>query len=626
LTRHGIVVINAAFPKDGLDFSDMKAASFHPDSLGTLCGLFRARVAASPDQVAYRQFDGARGTWVSTTWVQLAAQVARWQAALVKEGLVPGDRVAVMLKNCIEWVIFDQAALGLGLVTVPLYLDDRPDSAAYILNHSGAKLLLVEGKFQHKKLAEITASAPALLHIVSLAAPENGLVNWSTRFVVADDWLAAATDTQVPERYPSADLLVSIVYTSGTTGRPKGVMLTHENLLWNAWYASQCADFGPHEVFLSFLPLSHTLERTGGYYLPMLIGAEVAFARSIAQLAQDLQNIRPTVLVSVPRIYERVYGRIQDSLEKKGIFARMLFKLAVQVGWRRFEFGQGRAGWHPELLLWPLLHSLVARSVSEKLGGRLKMAISGGAALSPDIARVFIGLGVPIFQGYGLTETSPVVCVNRPDSNVPSGIGQPMPGIEVKIGDNDELLTRSRCVMRGYWQDEAATRAMIDAEGWLHTGDKATVDANGHYAIVGRIKDIIVLNNGEKVPPTDMETAILLDPLFDQVMVVGEGRPYLAALTVLNEAHWQAFAESLHVDPKHPTTLRDPKVVKVLIRRVAHHLRHFPGYAQIRRMHLELKPWTVDDGLLTPTLKVKRNLVLDRYRAAVEAMYADFAR
>ena len=604
----------------------MAAAPLHPDTLGTLCGLFRARVAATPDQVAYRQFDETRDAWVSFTWAQVAAEVARWQAALVKEGLVPGDRVAVMLKNSVEWVIFDQAALALGLVKVPLYLDDRPESAAYILNHSGAKLLLVEGKFQHKKLAEIAGSANTLQHIVSLIAPENGLVNWSTRFVVATDWLAAATGTPVPERHLTSDLLASIVYTSGTTGRPKGVMLTHENLLLNVFYASQCADFDPHEVFLSFLPMSHTLERTGGYYLPMLVGAEVAYARSIAQLAQDLQAIRPTVLISVPRIYERVYSRIQDSLEKKGRLATLVFKLAVRVGWRRFEHSQGRARWSPELLLWPLLDRRVAGNVTEKLGGRLRLAISGGAALSPEIARVFIGLGVPIIQGYGLTETSPVVCVNRPESNIPSSIGLPLPGVEVKIGANDELLTRSRCIMRGYWQDEAATRAMIDSEGWLHSGDQATVDAWGHYHITGRIKDIIVLNNGEKVPPTDMESAILLDPLFEQVMVIGEGKPYLAALTVLNEERWQEFAAHLHVDPRHPGTLRDPKVMKALTQRVAHHLRHFPGYAQIRRLHPELQPWTVDDGLLTPTLKVKRDQVLDRYRAVVEAMYADFAR
>ena len=594
--------------------------------LGTLCGLFRARVAATPDQVAYRQFDEKTGSWVSFTWAQVASEVARWQAALVKEGLLPGDRVAVMLKNCVEWVIFDQAALGLGLVTVPLYLDDRPDSAAYILDHSDTKLLLIEGKFQHKKLAEIAGTAHSLQRIVSLVAPENGLSDWSTRFAVAADWLAAAADTPIPERHLTPDLLASIVYTSGTTGRPKGVMLTHENMLWNAWYASQCADFGAHEVFLSFLPLSHTLERTGGYYLPMLTGAEVAYARSIAQLAQDLQDIRPTVLISVPRIYERVYRRIQDNLEKKGVLARLLFKLAVKVGWRRFEVEQGRARWHPELLLWPLLDKLVAGNVTQKLGGRLRLAISGGAALSPEIAHVFIGLGVPIYQGYGLTESSPVVTSNRPDSNVPSSIGQPLPGVEVKIGDNDELLTRSRCVMRGYWKNEEATRAMIDAEGWLHSGDKVSVDANDHYAIVGRIKDIIVLNNGEKVPPSEMEAAIQLDTLFEQAMIVGEGKPYLAALIVLNEEHWNSFAAHRHLDPAQPATLRDPKVVKALTKHVAHQLKHFPGYAQIRRLHLDLRPWTLEDGLLTPTLKIKRDLIVDRYREAIDALYADSVR
>jgi len=596
-----------------------------PDTLATLCGLFRARVAASSDRVAYRQFDEAAGCWVAYTWAQVAAEVVRWQAALVKEGLVPGDRVALMLKNCVEWVIFDQAALGLGLVTVPLYLDDRPDNAAYILNHADARLLLVEGKFQHKSLAEIAGPVASLQRIVCLAAPENGTDGSNLHPVVAADWLAAAANTPVPACLLDADQLASIVYTSGTTGRPKGVMLTHANMLWNAYAASQLADFGEHAVFLSFLPLSHTLERTGGYYLPMLLGAEVAYARSIAQLAKDLEEIRPTALISVPRIYERVYGRIQDGLAKKSRLARMLFDLAVRVGWRRFERAQGRAGWHPELLLWPLLDKLVARTVTDKLGGRLTVAVSGGAALTPDIARVFIGLGVPLYQGYGLTETSPVVCVNRPASNVPASIGQPLPGVEVKIGDNDELLTRSRCVMRGYWKDDAATRAMIDADGWLHSGDKARVDADGHYTIIGRIKDIIVLSNGEKVPPTEMESAILLDPLFEQVMLVGEGKPYLAALTVLNETHWQTFAASLDIDPHQPAALTHPKVLRALTRRVAEHLKHFPGYAQIRRLHPELTPWTVDNGLLTPTLKIKRSLILERYRAVIDAMYAGFA-
>ena len=604
----------------------MTVAPFDPDTLDTLCDLFRARVEASSDKVAYRQFDETADSWITYTWTQLAAEVTRWQRALVNEGLVPGDRVAIMLKNSVEWVVFDQAALGLGLVTVPLYLDDRPENAAYILNHAGAKLLLVEGKFQHRKLAEITGTATALQHVISLTPPDNALANWSTRFVVAADWLQAAEQTELPERHPQADWLASIVYTSGTTGRPKGVMLSHENILTNALAAARFADFGPAPVFLSFLPLSHMFERTAGYYLPMLLDAEVAYARSIAQLANDLTVIRPTVLISVPRIYERVYGRILDGLSKKSGLAQALFRLAVRVGWRRFEWSQGRAAWHPELALWPLLEKLVARTVTQKLGGRLNLAISGGAALSPEIARTFIGLGVPIYQGYGLTETSPVVCCNRPGENQPASIGKPLPGIEVAIGENDELLTRSRCVMRGYWQNDQATRDMIDADGWVHTGDKVRVDAEGFYTIVGRIKDIIVLSNGEKVPPADMEAAILLDPLFDQIMIVGEGRPYLAALAVLNDEHWRSFAATMHVDADEPASLADPRVVKSLTQRVAHHLRHFPGYAQVRRLHLDLTPWTVDEGLLTPTLKLKRKEVLDRYRVAVDTLYMDHTR
>jgi long-chain acyl-CoA synthetase len=603
----------------------MPSPRLTPEDAGTLDGLFRARVAATPDKVAYRQFDAAKEAWVAKTWREMATEVRRWQAALAREDLAPGDRVAVMLKNCIEWVVFDQAALGLGLVTVPLYLDDRPDNAAYIIDHAEAKLLLVEGKFQSRKAAEIAATTTSLQRIVSLHPLEGELASIDPRFRVADAWLADAAQTPVPERHLPADWLASIVYTSGTTGRPKGVMLSHENMLWNAYYASQCVEFDADEVFLSFLPLSHTLERTAGYYMAMLIGAEVAYARSIAQLAQDLQTIRPTALISVPRIYERVYARIQEGLAKKGAAAQQLFALAVDVGWHRFEHSQGRAPWHPKLLLWPMLDRLVARPVRDRLGGRLKFAVSGGAALSPDIARVFVGLGVPLYQGYGLTETSPVVTFNRPHSNIPSSIGQPIPGVEVKIGDNDELLTRSRCVMRGYWKDEAATRAMIDEAGWLHTGDKARVDDTGHYTIVGRIKDIIVLSNGEKVPPADMESALLLDPLFEQVMIVGEGKPYLAALAVLNEAQWQAFAASLDVDPHAPAALTHPKVVKALTQRAAKRLRHFPGYAQVRRLYPTLAPWTVDEGLLTPTLKVKRNKVFERYRHAVEALYADFA-
>ncbi len=602
----------------------MPESPINPDRAQTLSGLFRARAAATPDKPAYRQYDAASESWKSFSWREIAHEVARWQAALAQEALAPGDRVAVMLKNCAEWVIFDQAALGLGLVTVPLYLDDRPDNAAWIIDNAGARLLLVEGRFQHRKVAEIVATSKSLQRVVSLLPPER-LADWSPKFVLAADWLKAAAGAEVRERRIDADMLASIVYTSGTTGRPKGVMLTHENMLWNAWYASRCADFGADEVFLSFLPLSHTLERTGGYYLPMLAGCEVAFARSINLLAQDLLSIRPTVLVSVPRIYERVHARIQDALAKKGPAAQALFALAVDVGWSRFEHAQGRAPWHPRLLLWPPLKKLVADGVTQKLGGRLKYAISGGAALPPRIARVFISLGVPLLQGYGLTEASPVVTVNRPESNIPESIGLPLPGMEMKIGEHDELLTRSRCVMRGYWDNPEATAAAIDGAGWLHSGDQVRVDDRGHYHIIGRIKDIIVLNNGEKVPPGDMESAITLDPLFGQVMLVGEGKPFLAALAVLDEEHWQSWCAEQNLDASRAETLRDSQVHKKLLARLAGRLRDFPGYAQVRRAHFTLEPWTVENGYLTPTMKTRRNRIAERHAQEIEAMFRNLA-
>jgi long-chain acyl-CoA synthetase len=602
----------------------MPDATIAPERAQTLTGLFRERVAATPDRPAYRQYDAATESWKSFSWREIAHEVARWQAALTQEGLAPGDRVAVMLKNCVEWVIFDQAALGLGLVTVPLYLDDRPDSAAWIIDNAGARLLLVEGRFQHRKVAEIVAVSKSLERVVSLLPPEQ-LADWNPKFVLAADWLKAAEGTRVREVQLDADMLASIVYTSGTTGRPKGVMLTHGNMLWNACYSSRCVALDADEVFLSFLPLSHTLERTGGYYLPMVAGCEVVYARSINHLAQDLLNIRPTVLISVPRIYERVYARIQDTLGKKGKAAQFLFRLAVDTGWRRFERAQGRASWHPALLLWPLLKRLVAEGVTQKLGGRLKYAISGGAALPPEIARLFISLGVPLLQGYGLTEASPVVAVNRPDSNIPESIGQPLPGVEIRIGENDELLTRSRCVMRGYWGNAEATAAILDGAGWLHTGDQARVDARGHYYITGRIKDIIVLNNGEKVPPGDMESAIALDPLFEQVMIVGEGKPFLAVLAALNHDHWLAFCAAQRLDAGRADLLRDSRVHKLLLSRLAARLADFPGYAQVRRAYFTLEPWTVEDGLLTPTMKMKRAKISERFEKELNALFQNLS-
>lgn len=585
---------------------------------GTLGGLFRARVARSADRVAYRYFDEGNGEWRDTTWRQMAAEVGRWQSAMEKEGLQAGDRVAVMMRNCREWVMFDQAALALGLVTVPIYADDRGGNVAYILHDAGAKLLLISGTEEWERIADVRQEMLGVKRIVTVRGL--GIPLPDDRLKTLNEWLPQEA-SEVRDSKANPNELATIVYTSGTTGFPKGVMLSHNNILTNAYAGTQLIDLDESDMLLSFLPLSHTLERTAGYYFPMMMGAAVAYARSIPLLGEDLQTIRPTALISVPRIYERVYAKIMAGLEEKGGLAKKLFFAAVNVGWARFLNEQGRTGWTPKLLAWPLLKALVAGKITEKLGGRLKVAVSGGAPLTPEIARTFLGLGVPILQGYGLTESSPVIAANRIDDNVPESVGTVVIDVEAKVGENDELLARGPNIMLGYWNNPEATKQVISEDGWLRTGDKARIDEGGHIYITGRIKEIIVLSNGEKVSPADMEMAIAMDPLIEQVMIIGEQRPYLSALCVLDQERWREFAKEQGLNADDPSLLDSEAVHQAVLARIAEQVRMFPGYAQVRRIHLSLEPWTVDNGLLTPTLKLKRAKVIEKLASPVGELY-----
>ena len=594
-----------------------------PQRAGTLAGLFRVRVKRSPKEVAYRHFDRRTKTWRDVGWEAMANIIGRWQAALQKEELHPGDRIGLMLPNGLEWIICDQAALGLGLVTVPLYTNDRPENVAYIVREAGIKVLLVEGQRQWKALQQASDGLPSVRRIVCVNTLKQDLPA-DPRLLELSSWIKKL-DGRLQTIDASTDDLATIVYTSGTTGRPKGVMLSHNNILQNAYAAASCGVFTPQDVFLSFLPLSHALERTAGYYMSVMVGAQTAFARSVQQLGEDLRNVRPTVLISVPRIYEMVYARVKMGLERKSALTHHLLDWTLNLGWQRFQYQQGRATWGVALMICPLLNRLLASKIVGVLGGRLKFAICGGAALPPDVGRFFISLGVPLFQGYGMTEASPVVSVNRPHDNIPESIGLPLPGVDVKLGPNDELLTRSSSVMLGYWNNEQATRDCVDEDGWLHTGDQARIDAQGHIFITGRLKDIIVLANGEKVPPADMEMAIGADPLFSQTMVVGEAKPYLVALTVLDSAHWRSLAEGLALDPDADASLRNKQAVRAVLARIANQLQEFPGYAQIRRVSLNLQPWTVEEGLLTPTQKIKRAQILTRFAEEVKQMYTGHA-
>ena len=584
----------------------------------TLDGLFHERVRRSRDKLAYRHFDDQRCEWQEFTWGEMEHEIARWQAAMTHEGLQPGDRVALMLKNCPQWVVFDQAALGLGLVSVPLYVADRPENVAHVLQDSGAKLLLIDNATHWHPLHEACTGIDTLRRIVTLRTPPEGDNDERLRGV--DEWLP---DTHEGFRHLLDDpaRLATIVYTSGTTGKSKGVMLSHHNLISNAAGSLRCFDVYPGDTFLSFLPLSHCLERTAGYFVPVMAGATVAYARSVQQLQEDLALVRPTVLITVPRIFERIQAGIRSKLDKGPASTRKLFEMAVAVGNRHFEHVQGRASWHPKLLLWPLLKKLVADKLTARLGGRLRVAISGGAALAMDNARTFIGLGLPILQGYGLSETSPVISVNRIEDNLPSSVGQPVPNLEVRLGEHNALEVRGPSVMMGYWNNETATRAMITDDGWLNTGDVASIDAQGRIAITGRIKEIIVLSNGEKVPPNDMEAAILADPLFEQVMVVGEGKAYLGLLAVVNRERWVAAMHERGLPADWPESLHASQSKAYALQRVTQQIQAFPGYARIRRVALLAEPWTPDNGLQTPTLKVKRAKVLERYHKDFAGLY-----
>ncbi len=588
----------------------------------TLDGLFRERAYVSPKIMAYRDYDESKGEWRSYTWEQMKQAIARWQAALSMEALDRGDRVGIMLKNCPEWVMFEQAALGLGLVVVPFYTEDRAANVAYMLSDATVKLLLLENSGQWQELSVACQNNNDLKRVVIINPADNtdGYLSREDRAVLLSNWLPVKAD-EVRHVNNDPHSLATIIYTSGTTGHPKGVMLSHHNILTNAYSCLQVIPVTQKDLLLSFLPLSHTFERTSGYYAPMMAGATIVYARSIQQLQEDLLTIRPTVLISVPRIYERVDAGIRAKLADGPKFGEWLFNFAVAVGYSRFEYQQGRGSWRLTHLFWPLLKKLVADKVMQKLGGRLRLALSGGAALSAEVSRIFIGLGLPVLQGYGMTESSPVVCANRQENNLPASVGPVIPGVEVKLGENDALLIRGANVMLGYWNNPDATRSVLSADGWLNSGDIASIDEQGRVTITGRLKEIIVLSTGEKVPPADMEVAIMRDPLFEQVILIGEGRSFLSVLVILDSDKWKKIAIQHKLDPDLYNQINQQKTEEILLGKISKQTREFPGYARIRRVAWLSEPWTVENEMQTPTLKLRRGKILERYKAEVEKLY-----
>jgi long-chain acyl-CoA synthetase len=548
---------------------------------GNIADYFKAHLA-TPDLALYRRCSG--DTWADVSVADLAQLIGRWQSAFTTLGLVEGDRVALCVKNSVDWIAIDLAALGVGLVVVPLYVDDNPENVAWCVGNAEARSLVVESTRMARALIQCSTSLPPL-HVLR---PDAGDDLPSVHAL-----LPATASAPVFRALPDSRL-ATICFTSGTSGRPKGVMLSHGNIIANVLSCQETRMARSSDVFLSILPLSHMFERTGGYYLPLSVGAKVVFSRGVAQIADDLAAQAPTVMFAVPRIFEKFLARIDQTLSGSAI-KRWLFDQCVVRGWR---VEQGNAG-PLDALATPLLRALVAKPIFARLGGRLRLTVVGGAALDPSIARAFIGLGLHMLQGYGMTEASPVISVNREENNDPESVGPPLPGVDVKLGQNGELLARGGNIMQGYCRNPEATQATVDAEGWLHTGDIAEL-REGRIYIRGRLKDILVMSNGEKLPPQDVEFALAHDPLFEQVMLVGEGRPFLTLLTVTKETD-----------------------EKLLVDRANELLKNFPRWVRIRKVIATQDPWSIDNGLLTPTLKLKRPLVLARFKDAIDTAYAN---
>jgi long-chain acyl-CoA synthetase len=399
-------------------------------------------------------------------------------------------------------------------------------------------------------------------------------------------------------------------------------MLSHRALLWNAHATAAVIPPRLDDVFLSILPIAHAFERTVGYYLPMTGGCTVAYARSTQDLADDFAAVRPSVMLGVPLLFERMAAAIRAKAATSAI-RRAFLQMTVSIGWRRFLARQQRRS--PGLalrLIWPCLERYIARPVLAAFGGQLRVAVSGGAPLEPGVSRMLIGLGLQLVEGYGLTEAAPVVAANKIDDNLPGSVGRPLQGVEVRLAAQDELLVHTPSVMTGYWRDSVRTQQALDRGGWLSTGDIAELKG-GRVFLRGRLTDVIVLSIGEKVNPDIVEAKITTDPLFKQALVVGDRRPFLVAVLVLDAVSWSLFAANKGLDPRQPN---HPASKIELQARIVTLLAGMPRYAQVRAIHLTLEPWTIEAGLLTPTLKIKRDCVAPLFTDKLDELYEEQTR
>lgn len=572
-----------------------------------------------------------QGEIITLSYAEFYNRVLMAARGLRKAGMAPGDRVAIFSENRAGWAISDlgvQAGLG---ITVPIYATNTGEQAAYVINHSGARIVFVSTRLQYEKLLAVREQIPGVELIVSYERflglrelPVYSLYQLSEVSYPLTDKEQGEIEGWIDQISPED--LITVIYTSGTTGNPKGVMLSQASMMSNAITGLEKLEgLDPQEVFLSFLPLSHVLERTAGYHAALLSGCHIAFAESVDKVVENILDFRPSIMVSVPRLFEKIYSRIYESVHQSSRFKRWLFHRAVNRGqdymMRRYIEPQ------PIGALLRFEHKLLDRLVFSKIrarfGGRLRYFISGGAPLDKTINQFMWTIGIPTFEGYGLTETSPAVTLNAPWKVRFGSVGTLLEGTEAKLAEDGELLVRGPQVMKGYYLNDEATReAFVD--GWFKTGDIARIDEDGYIFIVDRKKEIIVTAGGKNIAPQAIENELRLDKFISQAYVFGDRKPCLVALLTPNIDRLLEFAKAEklpYLDVNELVSSR--RTLELYAERVAAVNQKLPPYETIKDFVLLPREFSIDGGELTPTLKMKRKVIYEKYRDKLEALYHD---
>jgi long-chain acyl-CoA synthetase len=588
---------------------------------GTLVGLFLRAVSARRPRAQLRR---TLGGWQPISHEEILHNVQQIAAALRAWGLQRGDRVGLLAENRPEWAWVDYSLLCCGLLTVPLYPTLPAQQIAFILRHAGVRVLFVSTRAQLDKALEIRSELPGLERIVvfdELTPDQPNVLTLADALRFGQSQRVSEAEFRAEAERAQPDDVATLIYTSGTTGQPKGVMLTHFNIYSNTIAATRhVLSTSNDDIALSFLPLSHVLQRMFDY---TMFGAltTIAYVDVIEQVATALREVRPTIAVAVPRIYEKIYAKV---LAATGMKRRIvLWARRVALRWAERVLSGAR----PPLTL-RLAHALADRLVYAKLrallGGRIRFFVSGGAPLAPQVAQFFYGAGITIVEGYGLTETSPVTNVNRPDTLRIGTVGQVVPGTELMIADDGEILIRGPQVMKGYYRNEEATRAAIDEAGWFHTGDIGTLDDDGYLSITDRKKELLVTAGGKNIAPQPIQNAAKLSPFVTEALLIGDRRPYTMALVVPNFDAVEAWGRQEGLSwPNREALAADSRVRAKLEEEVAQRVAEFPRYERPKKVLVLPREFSLDRGEITATLKVKRRVVEKAYQKAIEALYAE---